>query len=656
MYKFRIKCFMVLAAVVFLAIVARLVHLQGFSSEDYREQAGKMLTDVKMLSPVRGLITDRNGKVLADNLPWYELCLEYGLLSDDEAFYEKWFKRQRSRIVKEEKVSSERATTLLRQRIHATWARVYQIGLSNGMDRDAVDALIERTRRRVNAIRDAARISPVLEQYQAHPVVPGMATMVDTQGMIGASVVPRLKRHYPYGALACHVIGLTGQVNDVEMRRLNLPREQGDDLERLRRNYRGGDIIGKRGVEKMCEEALRGNRGYRKLDRRTGEPLEDGEPAIPGAAVKLTIDIDLQRELTDLLASTGSNGSIAVVSVQTGQVLAMVSWPTFDLNEYGRQYSKLVKDDLNFPLHNRAVTRLYPPGSTLKPLSGLAALQLGLVQGDTQYECRGYLINPSSFRCWIWPSAHIGHGMLDVVGALQHSCNVFFYHAGELVTAERLVDWYRQWGLGDVAGTGLPEESRAQLPSASWLNRHPGPGAARLMGIGQGPVVVTPMHVANYMGAIARRGEFVSPSLVVGGAAPQARRRIGVDARYISLIQEGMYKVVNDSDGTSYDVFHRSVLAAPEVEVCGKTGTATVPPQRWQGMSVRQGDMAWFAGYAPRENPQISFAVVVEYVVGGGSRNAGPLARELVKFCCKRGYVNQRPAPQDAAATDGEAP
>ncbi|MCE5327083.1 MAG: hypothetical protein LLG01_11795 [Planctomycetaceae bacterium] len=639
---------MALAGVVFLAIVARLVYLQGFSSEDYRDQAEQMLTDVKLLSPVRGLIQDRNGKVLADNLPWYDLCLEYGLLSDDKAFYEKWVKRQRDRIVKEEKIPSTQAQDIVRGRIKDTWKRVYEIGLANRMDRDAIDALIERTRRRVNAIGDAARISPVLEQYQAHPVVPDMAAMADTQGMIGATIVPRLKRHYPYNSVACHVIGLTGQVSDVEMRRLNLRRDQADDLTRSRHNYRGGDSIGKRGVEKMCEKELAGSRGYRKWDRRSGEALKEGQPAVQGANVTLTLDIELQRELTDLLGSTGSNGSIAVVSVPTGQVLAMVSWPTFDLNEYGRQYSRLIKDDLNFPLHNRAVTRLYPPGSTLKPLSGLAALQLGVIAPETQYECRGYLINPSSFRCWIWPSAHIGHGMLDIVGALQHSCNVFFYHAGELVTAERLVDWYRQWGLGEVAGTGLSEESRAQLPSSAWLHQHPGPGAARLMGIGQGPVVVTPMHVANYMAAIARGGEFLSPTLVLDPSRPQVRRRIAVDQNYIARAQEGMYRVVNDSDGTSYDVFHRSVLAGPDVVVCGKTGTATVPPQRWQGMSVRQGDMAWFAGFAPRENPQIAFAVVVEYVTGGGSRNAGPLARELVKFCRRRGYVGAvAPAASD---------
>ena len=221
---------------------------------------------------------------------------------------------------------------------------------------------------------------------------------------------------------------------------------------------------------------------------------------------------------------------------------------------------------------------------------------------------------------------------MALVEAIQQSCNVYFYNVGQTLTADRMVDWYRKFGLADRAGTGLPAERSAVLPSSEWLRRHPGPGAARHMAIGQGPVVVTPLHVANFMATIARKGKFLSPLLVYDGPVARVRRDLKLKADHLKAVTEGLDKVVNDPDGTAHEYFHDAGFGSLGVRVCGKTGTATAPPQRWHGMIVRRGDMAWFVGFAPRENPEIAFAVVVEYVTSGGSANACPIARRVVQI------------------------
>ena len=639
MYKFRIKIFLALAAAVVLVMTGRLVHLQVIQADHFRSQAEQMLKTFKILPAGRGRILDRNGKILAYNRPCYDFCLAYGLLTEDEREYTAWARRQARRIARREHVSLARAEEIFRRREANTWRLVERVAAGTGID---VDKSIESIRRRVRAIR-AEVGGPAEEQYQAHAIIPGLAATGSTLDTVGVQVRPGFRRYYyPFARQACHVIGLTGQVNRSEQKRWNLRKDQADLLTRMRKNYRGGDMIGKTGVEKMCEKLLRGVRGFRQFERRTGKTLAE-VPAAHGRDVHLTVDIELQRELTGLFRRTYRNGSLVVLSVPSGtaraQVLAMVSVPTFDPNRYRLDFRRLARDVLNFPLRNRAVARLYPPASTIKPATALAGLGSGAIVPKTTFVCRGFLHTPDAFRCWIWKSRHAGHGELDLVGGITHSCNVYFYETADKMGAAVLAEWYNMFGLSRTPGTGLPEERRGRLPSADWLRRH-GAGPGRMMAIGQGPVAVTPLHIANVMATIARRGTFTSPQVTLEGGPRRILRNIPVTKAQIEAVHKGMYKVVNDPEGTAYKYFHGPLAAGDiGVEICGKTGTAEVPPQKVGDVVVRRGDMGWFAGFAPYKKPQIALAVVVEYVEGGGGQNAAPLARQAVRICKRRGYI-----------------
>ena len=314
----------------------------------------------------------------------------------------------------------------------------------------------------------------------------------------------------------------------------------------------------------------------------------------------------------------------------------------------------------------------YQPGSTVKPIAALAALTDGKIGLNTTIDCRGYLYNPDSFRCWIWKRSHVGHGPLTVEEGLQHSCNVFFYELGNRLGAPRLCEWFGLFGLADKPGMGLPSERAGTVPTEAWLQKHHKrtfqPGDARFMAVGQGLLTVTPVHMANAIATIARDGVFLTPTIALEGSPRQVRRDLPLAAAHLKAVREGMHRVVNDRQGTAYKYFHGPDVKPLEgIEICGKTGTATTAPQRIDSNEdgkidledeiVREGDTAWFVGFAPFHHPQIAVAVTVEYVgAGGGGGNAGPIAREIVRACQELGYVRQEgDVPRGLPAAHEEA-
>jgi penicillin-binding protein 2 len=639
MYRRRVIVFMAIIATGMITISARLWQLQVVQGREYREQFEQRLRRVSMLPAMRGQILDRNGNILAMDHPAYDLCLDYRfLVAQDD-----WVRQQVRQISKDRGLPRQQAQELFDAQVRDTWTVVRSAATSS----DDLDEAVDRVLRRVAAMRELVG-SKVAEEEQFHPVLTGL----DEQAAIelrmaltdrpGALVAPSRRRWYPAGDAACHVIGVVGQVSAREQQTLNLPPER-PWLDRVLDNYLDSDWIGKSGVERMCEAQLRGRRGYLRQSPDDGQPQV--APATPGQDVRLTLDLELQRRVAAQFPA-GVNGAAVVLSVRTGEVLAMVSAPTYDLNTYRRQYAALIADERDLPLNNRAVRRLYPPGSTAKPVTSLAALTDGKLTTASAVNCRGYLFSPESFRCWIWKN-HAGHGPLDVTGALKNSCNIYFYHAGELLGGERLGQWMAALGWSAQPGTGLPEEAAGFVPTSQWLrereHRDFVPADGRFMGIGQGLVTVTPMHVASAMATIARGGKVLSPVLVAGRA--QQSSDMGWRAADVAAVHRGMYEVANEVGGTAYKVFHGPDAPPVGVEVCGKTGTAQTPPQRvdtdGDGTAdfSREGDMAWFAGFAPYRDPQIAFAVVLEYVEGGGARNAGPVARELVRACVELGYT-----------------
>ena len=663
MYKLRIKIFLGLLAAVFLLLVGKLVQLQVIEGKQYRLKAEEAMRKVNILPVMRGKITDCKGRNLAMDEPCFDLCLHYRLMTDDAA----WVKGQIRQIAREKHIDKAEAAIVYRQRADKTWAAAREVAAKAGTDLDAAVATAVEKVRAVKRIvnRDRAEEITVAEEEQCHPVLPGiddvtaMRLKADCDQMIGLSVEPSHRRWYPYGSDACHVIGMTGKVWPEEMESLNIKADQAPWLERMRSNYLPGDTIGKVGVEKMCEQYLRGRRGYRRF-RLSGETLRE-EPTVQGGDVHLTLDIVLQKQIAEMFEAKGFTGAAVVLNLgepraPMNEVLALVSVPTYDLNDYARNYPSLVADEIRLPLMHRAIVQRYQPGSTVKPLAAIAALADGIITTATTIDCRGYMYNPDSFRCWLYKKYGHGHGPLNVTEGLQHSCNVFFYTVGQRLGTRRLCEWFCMFGLAEPPGTGLPSERAGTVPTEQWLraraDRGFQPGDARFMAVGQGLLTVTPMHMADAIATIARDGVFLSPTLALEGGPKQVRRDLPIVPAHIQAVKEGMYRVVNERiSGTAWKYFHGPGVTPVEgVDICGKTGTATTAPQRIDSNNngridqddqiVRSGDTAWFVGFAPRDNPQIALAVTVEYIgAGGGGGNAGPIGREIIRLCQQMGYI-----------------
>jgi penicillin-binding protein 2 len=459
--------------------------------------------------------------------------------------------------------------------------------------------------------------------------------------MIGASMQPSHRRRYPYGPAACHLIGTLrqqGPGSEASRPETSAQGDEppgGDDGAALRERLTGyfeGDLAGRDGAERLCEDMLRGRRGYIRTQKSTGQLLEE-VPAEYGRDVRLTVDIELQRALSALLER---NGAIVVLDVPSGQVLAMVSRPTYDLNEYGKLYDQLSRDEIELPLWDRTVAMRFAPGSTIKPLVALAGLTEKAITPETVFECRGYLHRPGEFECY----HKLVHGSISLLAALEQSCNVFFYNVGERLGVRRLDDWLTRFGYADAPQTHLPGEARGILPNPQ---RARAVGDARRLAIGQG-LVVTPMHVANAMATIARDGVWLSPVVVAELAERQQQRRLDLPASALETVREGMRRVVNAHSGTAY-----KTARLEDLEFSGKTGTAETPPL-WhdangnrrvdEGEEVyKNGDTAWFVGFATSKNPQLAFAVMLEYSQQAGGAVCAPIGKQVVQVCRQFGYL-----------------
>jgi len=633
MYKNRLRMLLIGVVIAMIVLTWRMFQLQVLQGHSFREAAIDLLDSTHRLATVRGHITDRNGLFLAMNEVNYSFCLDYRFLTNDPD----WVRKQKDLIKTTRNVNDADAADIYQTREDNTLRIAEHLAAQYGVNlADAEQKIV----RRVQAIRQQIG-GPAREEREMRPLIGGMRRpiYIDLDKTIGAEIRPSLIRRYPYGQTACHIIGMVGQVSPEELERMDVPSDS---------------LVGKRGVELMCEEMLRGKQGYQTTDRM-GEKvvvLED-VPPVPGQDIHLTIDINLQKDIEQLFTAMakGRNGAAVVISVRTGEVLAMASVPTYDLNTFNADFSMLVADDVDLPLLHRAVTRYYPPGSIAKPVTALAGLTDGVISPDTIFTCQGYLHSPSAFRCWIYGQGG-SHGPLDLVGALKNSCNVYFYNVGERLGIDREREWFHRFGFGLLSGTGLPEEKPGSVASGP---QPQGPGTARQLAIGQGPFDATPLQSANAIATIARGGVFLSPIIALEGGPTQTRRDLNIPARYIQAVQQGMYEVCNSPGGTAYKPFH---LGSPgdvdfrplDTIVCGKTGTSQTAPQRVDSNQngridgddeiIRRGDMAWFDGFAPREQPQVAVAVVVEYVTdGGGSTYAAPIGREIIRLCKQYGYI-----------------
>lgn len=719
---------MVLLCVGLLVLVGRLGVLQLLRGDYYRQEAEDALKRTELLPGARGLIVDRNGVILAEDQACHQLALDYGFMvhavASDRTWQDRclqryweahdgelqpdafehfrqrlaetqamamalepelrWAQRETRRLQRELDLDAEAARQEFDKRFEAARTLVYQVADEFGTDLDA--AMAELIRKYEGWSRHVGRV--VREQQQAHVVIGGLdeatanALRPIIANEVGMAIEPGHRRYYPQGAVACHIVGLTTPVFQEDADLHNLGPEEASWLDRMLQNYLAGDTIGKTGVEAMYEAldrggqrvaVLRPRRGYRQFSR-PGE-MERTVPAEDGKTVRLTIDVELQSRLTSLLARSGyganSSGAIVIIDVPTGDILALVSWPVFDLNTYGEHRLELETDAVRLPMLHRAVAAAYAPGSTVKPITALAGLGAGKITPETTFNCTGRNLLAPDGRpaCWI---AKLGstHPPLDLVGGLRHSCNIYFVDIAQQVGAPLLTYWMGLFGFGEAPGTGLPGEKAGILASEDWLREHRGrgyvPSDKWFFAIGQGIFAATPLQVANAHATIARDGVFLSPRIIksvenadgTASSVPlpaQTRRDLPIPTEHVHAVQQGMYEVVNDPQGTAWK--HWRVGLPLSVEVCGKTGTAQVPPMRIDSNGdgrlteddqiVRQGNHAWFAGFAPHRKPKIAFAVLMEYA-GSGGANAAPVAKEALRACIEAGYLG----PQEGA-TDG---
>ncbi len=439
-------------------------------------------------------------------------------------------------------------------------------------------------------------------------------------------------RYSIYEEAACHLVGYLGEITEREL----------SDKERYP-DARQGDLIGKSGVEQMFNLFLSGKAGGKQIEvnahgRELGT-ISQKNP-IPGDNVTLTINLHLQLLAEEAL---GDNpGTVIAINPQNGHVLAMVSHPTFNPNLFAggissENWSKLIHNP-NKPLRNKVIQNHYAPGSTFKPMVGSAVLQNKVISSGSVLHCAGYWRAAGTVKhCW----KAGGHGYVDIRQAIEQSCNVFFYQAGVELGIDELARYATSYGFGAKTGIELPNEDPGLIPTREWkrerFNNAPWyPAETMDAAIGQGFVSVTPLQIASMTATIANGGEVYKPMLikkitkangeVVQEYQPTVVRRVPVEEKYLQIIREGMWMVVNGKKGTARG------SKIKEFEFAGKTGTAQVVRlQDWDSeeeIPVHLRDHGWFISFAPVEKPEIAMAILVEHGMGG-SRSAAPIAKYI---------------------------
>jgi penicillin-binding protein 2 len=444
---------------------------------------------------------------------------------------------------------------------------------------------------------------------ERRPDLPGIVIMNET------------RREYKYGPLGFHAIGYVGEISEQE-------------LALRSKEYKTGDVIGQAGVERVYDHYLKGRSGWRHIEvdalgRQVGV-LGDEAPW-PGHNIVLSLDRRLQEETEKILQPY--KGAIILEQVNTGEILALASSPGYDPNLFARGHSRKAWEklcrDRNYPLTNRAIQGLYPPGSIFKIATLLTALEENLVQPLQRFLCTGtYWISTWPYRCW----ENRGHGYVDAKRAIIESCDIYFYQLGLRITVDRLGKWAKDFGLGRMSGVDLPDESSGLVPSAQWKERTQNmpwfPGNTVMLSIGQGYILSTPLQMLNLIVAVANRGVIYRPHLlkrvvsiisreprVIHEVKPEAIHRIQARAENWELLERALTEVVNSRRGTG------RAARIMGYRIAGKTATAQNPHGE---------DHAGFVAYGPVPNPEVAVVVYLENV-GGGGTHAAPLARAVME-------------------------
>ncbi len=577
----KIAIFQYSAVVIFLFLISGFWTLQIQNSQVYDERAlHNSIKSVPILAP-RGRILDRDGRVIVDNHSSFSLILAREQLKEEH----------------------------LR-------------GIAQGLDLDYND-LLDRVRR----FRMQPKYVPIVIKEE---LTPADLAFVDSHRDFYPELVKieAQRRLYPQNGMLAHVIGYTGEISEDE---LNLPEFA---------KYNGGEIIGKFGIERQYNDWLTGVDGERQVvvdNRGQVKQVLATKPYVAGKDLKLTVDLDLQ-----VVAELGmdspqtevhvehTNGAVVALDPRTGQVLAMVSRPTFDPNKFAVRIKSKdwqeIANNPDKPLLNKAIQAQQAPGSTFKPFVALAGLESGSIDDQFTVNCTGGVALYGRFqKCWVYPR---GHGRVALHRGIVDSCDVYFYTVAAKMGIDTLAYYGDLVGFGHTTGIDLPHEAAGIMPSPAWKLRMYRQkwyaGETPSVGIGQGALVVTPLQLARGLAGIVEGGVWHRPRLVASEPDKVVEWKLNPDN--VKDVVDGMYGVVNEGGGTGV----RAKLA--NISVCGKTGTAQLTSEDYAKSTGKKtsDDDAWFEAFAPCENPEIVVVAYFEKFPGHG-QFAAPICRDVIK-------------------------
>ena len=578
-----------IAVVVLICVLlARLYFLQVVQYEYHSTLSENNRVHVQPIPPTRGLIFDRNGVVIADNRPSFSLTMT----------------RERS----------------------GDWQQVLDV-IVEVLELTPEDrALFEK---RTKQGRRPFEPVPILFELNEEQIA---RIAVNQFRLPGVEVVAQLVRHYPQGAHFAHSVGYMGRINEKELKTL-------DPV-----NYSGTHHIGKTGIERFYEAELHGQVGYEEVETnargRVLRVLKRTDP-IPGKDIVLSLDIKLQEAAEEALA--GRRGAVVALDPMTGEVLAMVSQPSFDPNLFVtgisfKAYAEL-RDSIDRPLFNRILRGLYPPGSTIKPAVAIAGLDSGVISATSRVYDPGYYQLPNydhKYRNW----NRTGDGYVDLDTAIMRSNDTYFYDLAHKLGIDRLSTYMNQFGIGKKVSLDMFEESAGLMPSREWkrATRRQAwfPGETLILGIGQGYMQSTPLQLAQATALIASKGKWIRPHLAktIEGVAPvdpdPMPDIVLRDPSNWAKVNHGMQQVVHGARGTA-----RVAGVGAQYLIAGKSGTAQVVAikqgEKYDRSKVqeRHRDHALFVGFAPANNPQITVSVMIENGEAG-SRVASPVVRKVM--------------------------
>jgi len=651
----------VITALMFVFLVIQLVKLQVVDSKEYLAKSNSYLSREEIIPAPRGKILDRYGRAIVTNRLGFSVSFSNGTLSDDELNdlilnAVTLFRKNEDKYIDTFPIAYRDGKYVFEygeMKGDALDTKVrnckFALGISDNFNPDqCIEALKVKfsldDRYTPEEIRDiiAVRYEMFMRDFSSsNPFTFSSDVSIQSVSAIeenkeiysGIKVSNAPVRHYVHGSLAAHMLGRVGIIYQEEYEELK------DD------GYGMNSIIGKDGMEKILEKKIKGTDGKRSVIQSVGEEPQVTEvAAIPGNNVMLTIDLDIQRVAEKALMETiesikdasvysanqvGSDvggGAVVVQDVETGEILAIASYPTFDLANFSRDYEALSTDAAK-PLFNRAISGAYPPGSVFKMLTTIAGLEEGVVTPSSIIVDEGeYEYYDQTFNCWIYTDEGLTHGPMDAANAIKNSCNYYYYEVGKRLGIDKLVEYGKKMTLGEKTGIELEGEVSGVLASSEYkettFNEVWYPGDTLQMAIGQSYNLFTPLQLANYTSTIANRGTIFKPHLIkavrnsktgelIEATEPNVKSKINISNETYEAVTLGMRLV--SSEGTASSIFGEY-----PIQTCSKTGSAQVNGGSANGV---------FVSYAPYKNPKIAVAVVIESA-GSGSVTA-PIVKEI---------------------------